>query len=123
MVFRDSDGEILATAKRYLGNTTNNVAEYEALLTALEEARTHGFLELKIHTDSQLLQRQLAGIYRVKSDHLLPLYRQVKELLNLLKLYDIMHVRREANQEADRLANLAIDEGLKAKQSASEPMA
>ncbi len=110
VVFFDEDGEILTTIHRYLGETTNNVAEYRALLAALDEARSRGFRRLKIHTDSQLLQRQMNGQYRVKTPHLKPLFDGAQQRLTQLQEYEILHVPREENREADRLANRAIDE-------------
>ena len=112
VVFRAQNGDILTSLHSYIGQTTNNVAEYKALLAALEEAQRLGFQQLKIHTDSQLMQRQLAGHYRVKSKRLKTLFQRVKRLLNQLRGYDILHVPREENREADRLANLAIDEAI-----------
>lgn len=112
VVFRAPNGDILTSLHSYIGQTTNNVAEYKALLAALEEAQRLGFQQLKIHTDSQLMQRQLAGLYRVKSKRLKTLFQRVERLLNQLRGYDILHVPREENREADRLANLAIDEAI-----------
>jgi ribonuclease HI len=110
IVFSTPEGEVLDTLYRYLGETTNNVAEYQALLAALEGARRLGLKRLRIHTDSQLLQRQLAGQYRVKTPHLLPLFQEAQQRLTGLKEYEILHIPREENAEADRLANRAIDE-------------
>jgi ribonuclease HI len=109
-IFMDANGEVLASVYRYLGETTNNVAEYRALLAALEEAQRRGYRQLKIHTDSQLMQRQLIGQYRVRTPHLLPLFREALQRLTHLEKYEILYVPREENREADRLANRAIDE-------------
>jgi ribonuclease HI len=120
VVFKDAEGYVLATLDLYIGETTNNIAEYNALLTALKEAQRRGFQRLKIYTDSQLLQRQMTGLYRVKSRHLLPLYAQARELLNHLKSYDILHIPREQNQEADRLANMAVDHAIGDRRSSTK---
>lgn len=110
VVFRQEKGPILFTLKEYLGEATNNVAEYRALLAALREAARRGFKRLRIHTDSQLMQRQLNGIYRVRQPHLLSLYQQALRDLTGLEQYEILHVPRELNKEADELANRAIEE-------------
>ncbi len=110
VVFSTPDGEVLETVHRYLGETTNNVAEYQALLAALEGARRLGLKRLRIHTDSQLLQRQICGQYRVKTPHLLSLYQRARQWLTGLQEYEILHIPREENAEADRLANRAIEE-------------
>ena len=93
----------------YLGRTTNNVAEYAGLLAAQERALVLGVSELRIQTDSELLIKQLHGQYRVKAPHLQPLYRRARELSAQFVRFTIRHVRREANGDADRLANQAID--------------
>lgn len=110
VIFRQEKGPILLTLKEYLGETTNNVAEYRALLTALKEAARRGFKRLRIHTDSQLMERQLNGVYRVRQPHLQGLYQQALRDLTSLDKYEILHVPRELNKEADELANQAIEE-------------
>jgi ribonuclease HI len=109
VIFEDGQGRVLGRIRRYLGRTTNNVAEYQALLEALREAIRRGWRRLIIHTDSQLLQQQIQGGYRVRSRNLLPLYKEARRLLSRLEDYDILHVPRQHNKEADRLANEAID--------------
>ena len=93
----------------WLGETTNNVAEYRALLAAVRHAVRGGFEELVVRTDSQLLARQISGEYRVKQPHLKVLYREVLEAARPLQRLEVLHVRREENREADALANLAMD--------------
>jgi ribonuclease HI len=110
VIFRQEKGPTLLTLKEYLGETTNNVAEYRALLAALEEAARRGFKRLRIHTDSQLMERQLNGVYRVRQPHLIGLYQQALRDLTKLEQYEILHVPRELNKEADELANKAIEE-------------
>jgi len=102
-------GEKRAEEFRYLGETTNNVAEYQALLLGLELALKHGVKSLSIYADSQLMVRQLLGAYQVKKPHLLPLWQKVREELQKLDAYGISHLDRSFNYEADRLARQAID--------------
>jgi ribonuclease HI len=95
----------------YIGETTNNVAEYRALLLALEEAERHAPGDaLTVYSDSELLVRQLTGKYRVKSEHLRPLYVEACRRLRAFPAARILHVGREENRKADLLANLAIDQ-------------
>lgn len=94
----------------FLGRTTNNVAEYAALLAALTWAGRQGVESLLIHSDSQLLVRQLEGQYRVKAPHLVPMFLKVLELRRRIPHLTVRHVPREENKKADRLANRAIDE-------------
>ncbi|MGV8042255.1 MAG: ribonuclease HI family protein [Thermoanaerobaculaceae bacterium] len=93
----------------YLGQTTNNVAEYAGLLAAQERALALGVAELRVQADSELLVKQLRGEYRVKAPHLQPLFHRAKELSARFARCTIRHVRREANRDADRLANQAMD--------------
>jgi len=93
----------------FLGQTTNNVAEYAALIAALTLAGRHGVEDLTIYSDSQLLVRQVEGAYKVKAPHLVPIFLKVLQLRNEVASCKIHHVRREENRDADRLANLAID--------------
>ena len=102
-------GDRLAEEARFLGETTNNVAEYQALLHGLEIARNAGVRRLRIRTDSQLLARQLTGRYRVKNGSLVTLWSRAQELLGAFEDWRIEEVPREQNKDADRLANLAID--------------
>jgi ribonuclease HI len=106
------DGEIVAGLQKFLGNTTNNVAEYQGLLLGLEAAKDEGASDLEVRLDSELIVRQLNGQYKVKSPHLKPLYEQAKSLLQAFDSVTIVHVRRENNREADKLANLAMDQGM-----------
>ncbi len=93
----------------FLGRTTNNVAEYAALVAALTFARRRKVKRLTLYSDSQLLVRQLEGAYRVKAAHLVPIFLKVMSLRRQIPEVRIRHVRREQNKDADRLANLAID--------------
>lgn len=105
----DPSGSPVAEAHRYLGRATNNVAEYEALLLGLEKAREHGVDHLEVRADSQLLVRQMLGEYKVKNAALRELVARAHALADAFETVDYVHVRREDNREADRLANRAID--------------
>jgi ribonuclease HI len=96
----------------FLGRTTNNVAEYAALVAALAHATRSGCRELEVASDSELLVRQMTGAYRVKAAHLVPIFLRVLELRRQLARFRIRHVPREENREADALANRAVDERL-----------
>ena len=104
-------GEVAAQLARYLGETTNNVAEYQALILGLQEAARLGARRLQVFADSELLVRQLNGQYRVKAPHLLPLWRLAKHELQKFEAYTISHVPRAENRLADELANQGIDQG------------
>jgi len=109
-VIFDAAGKPVRELTRYLGRATNNVAEYEGLLMGLEETLRLGVKRLRVESDSELLVRQLNGAYRVKDEKLIRLHQQARALLRQLESYRIIHVRREKNRLADRLANQAIDE-------------
>ncbi len=98
----------------FLGRTTNNVAEYAALVAALTFARRRRAERLQLFSDSQLLVRQLNGAYKVRAPHLVPIFLKVLELRRGIPRSDIEHVPRERNRQADALANRAIDERLAA---------
>ena len=93
----------------FIGVATNNVAEYAALLAALERALALGVRDLAVRADSELLVRQMVGEYRVKARHLQPLWLRAQQLVRSLARFAISHVERGANRSADRLANRAID--------------
>jgi ribonuclease HI len=106
----DPDGAVVAELHGALDNTTNNVAEYNGLLAALAWAVDHGQTALHIRSDSELLVKQLRGEYRVKHPGLQPLYQDARALISRIGRVTFEHVRREFNRDADRLANLAMDE-------------
>jgi ribonuclease HI len=106
----DPDGAVVAELHGALENTTNNVAEYNGLLAALAWAVDHGQKALHIRSDSELLVKQLRGEYRVKHPGLQPLYQDARALIARIGRVTFEHVRREFNKDADRLANLAMDE-------------
>lgn len=109
VVMEAGDGSPLAAFAKALGETTNNVAEYQALLAALEYALAHRYPRVRVLTDSELLARQMAGTYKVKSSDLRPLFERARRLGAQFESFAIEHVPRERNREADRLANRALD--------------
>lgn len=109
------DGEVLAEVAESLGETTNNVAEYTAAIRGLEKARELGASVVILKTDSLLLVNQLAGRYRVRTPHLQPLHRRVRELASQFDRVSFEHVPREQNREADRLANEGADAWLEGR--------
>ncbi|MBI5588408.1 MAG: ribonuclease HI family protein [Deltaproteobacteria bacterium] len=108
-VIKDPGGHIVKKLKKYLGRTTNNVAEYNAILIALESARDLGLNSIRILADSELMVKQLNGVYKVKSEDLRPLYDRAVDLIKGFKECKISHVYREDNSMADSMANEAID--------------
>ena len=93
---------------RFLGQATNNEAEYQALILGLQKALSCGIQEIRIMMDSELLVRQLNGLYRVKNPRLAIFFHRVQDLLLKFSKYAILHIPREQNREADRMANEAI---------------
>lgn len=106
----DLDSQTIAEHKEALGVQTNNFAEYTAVIRALELSLAQGVTDIILRSDSELMVRQMSGVYKVKSEAILPLYEKVKELLSQFSSVKFEHVRRESNREADRLANEALDE-------------
>jgi ribonuclease HI len=111
VVIKDESGKKVAALSEYLGHQTNNFAEYQGLIAALEYALGHGPKALKVISDSELLVRQIKGIYKVKNPTLQDLHARAKQLIGQLDWFSIGHALREHNQEADRLANDAMDRG------------
>lgn len=110
VVLRDAaSDQAIIEAGYFFGTTTNNVAEYSALIRGLELAIEHGATSLQIYSDSQLVVRQIIGAYRVKSADLKPLFMTVQGLLLKIDRWSIDHVPRTANARADELANMAMD--------------
>lgn len=105
----DGSGRKLMEISRYLGHKTNNEAEYWALLLGLREAKRLGGRSVRILTDSELIERQVRGLYRVKSTNLKGLHRAVTQELKEFSSSEIRSIPREENREADRLANRAIE--------------
>ncbi len=109
-VLYDPAGIPVAEVGLAIGETTNNVAEYKALIAGLETSLEQGVSRIDVRLDSQLLVKQVTGEYRVKASHLKPLQRQAVKLLTRFDEATIVHVRRELNTVADALANEALDE-------------
>jgi ribonuclease HI len=107
----DEQGTLVEEFNGYLGSATNNVAEYNGLVAALKYAQQHGHRHVHIKSDSELLVKQMRGEYRVKNPGLQTLYQQARAIALRLDRIVFEHVRREQNKDADRLANLAMDEG------------
>ncbi len=111
VVIQDAAGKKVAALSEYLGHQTNNVAEYQGLIAALEYAVAHNHKALKVISDSELLVRQIKGIYKVKNSTLQELHGRAKDLIAQLDWFSVGHVLRGHNQEADDLANAAMDKG------------
>lgn len=111
VAIKDETGKKVAGLSEYLGHQTNNFAEYQGLIAALEYALQHGPKALKLVSDSELLVRQIKGIYKVKNPTLKDLHARAKELIAKLEWFSIEHAMREHNREADALANAAMDRG------------
>ena len=109
VVIKDEGGEIVYRYGGYIGEATNNVAEYKALIKSLEEAFNLGATEVKIQMDSELIVKQMQGVYKIKEPTLQELAGQVIKLLKQFSSYSFTHVKREYNQEADAMVNQAID--------------
>ncbi len=109
IVMRDDEGATAVRLSSCIGRTTNNQAEYTALITALEEAARLGAERIDIRSDSQLMVEQIAGRYKVRNPNIRPLYDEATRLLAAFKSYGIRHIPREQNKEADALANEALD--------------
>src|ERR1039458_1527143 len=108
-------GQPVTAFGKYMGRTTNNVAEYQGLLAALEYALNHEHPRLRVLTDSELMAHQINGRYKVRSPDLKPLFDKAKGLISRLESFSIRHVYREQNREADRLANEAMDDAASGK--------
>ncbi|HEY6607841.1 MAG TPA: ribonuclease HI family protein [Candidatus Limnocylindria bacterium] len=104
-----ADGSVVAEIAEPLGHATNNVAEWTAVLLALEEASRLEATHVDLRMDSELVARQISGIYRVKHPDLKPIHAAAMALLRTFEGYTVGHVPRELNKDADRLSNVAID--------------
>jgi ribonuclease HI len=117
VVVRDGSGEIVARLKKYIGQNTNNVAEYFGLIAALDYAQAHAVRAMRVESDSELLVKQMRGQYKVKSADLRPLYERARKMSQAFESFRIDHVYREQNREADALVNQALDETSRAGSS------
>lgn len=110
VIYNKATNEALLEESQYIGQATNNVAEYKALLVGLEAAIKLGLEQLEVYADSELMIKQMKGIYQVKNPGLQPLFREAKKLVGELKSVTFQHVPRNENKKADELANLGIDQ-------------
>ena len=111
-VVEDPQGRTVARLSQFLGIHTNNHAEYSGLLAVLQWALDHGAPRLRVVSDSELMVKQMQGKYKVASPVLRPLYEQARRLAARLERFEMRHTLRGGNQEADRLANEAMDKGM-----------
>ncbi|MBN1962967.1 MAG: ribonuclease HI family protein [Deltaproteobacteria bacterium] len=111
-VISTPDGHIIKQNGIFLGNRTNNEAEYEAVIHGLSEAMKLGANEVALRADSELLIKQITGVYKVRNQRMLSLYKKVRELIDNLLDIDARHVPREQNSAADSMANKALDKAL-----------
>jgi ribonuclease HI len=109
VVLKDEKDNIVASISRNLGITTNNQAEYRAVIAALEKAVNLGARQVALYSDSELVVKQINGQYKVKHAALRPLYMEVVKFIGMLESFKILNVPRERNKEADALANMALD--------------
>lgn len=123
VLIKDETGRKVGALSEYLGHQTNNFAEYQGLIAALEYAIKHGPKALKVISDSELLVKQIKGIYKVKNATLQDLHARAKQCIAQLDWFSIGHALREQNQEADRLANEAMDRGMGRTNSKPVPQA
>jgi ribonuclease HI len=111
IVIEDEMGRPVEKLSEYLGTQTNNVAEYSGLVAAVEFATRHHFKAMKVYSDSELLVKQITGEYKVNNAALKQLHARALAFIDELEAFEIHHVKREQNREADLLANLAMDRG------------
>jgi ribonuclease HI len=109
VILRGPDGVRLDTFGKYIGRATNNVAEYYALIAALDAAAARGIRRLRIESDSELLVRQMQGHYKVRSADLRPLHERAQKASKALEYFALEHIPRERNRDADAVANAALD--------------
>jgi len=116
-----ADGSVIAELSEFLGLKTNNFAEYSGLLGCLEFALQNGYRRLRVVSDSELMVKQIQGKYQVKSPDLKPLYEEAKRRIAKLEGFEISHALRHKNKDADRLANEAMDRGMKRSTASTAP--
>lgn len=109
-VIMEQDGDVVAEGGAYLGHTTNNVAEYQAVYLGLEKAQEMGFVTVDFRMDSQLVARQLNGVYKIRNAELRPINNRIAELAQQFERVTFTHVRREYNQLADGVVNKILDQ-------------
>jgi probable phosphoglycerate mutase len=118
-VIENPEGQVVARLSEFLGRQTNNYAEYKGLLAVLAWALANGVKRLTVVSDSELMVRQMKGIYKVKNPGLLPLWQEARAMSRELEAFEMRHTLRGGNKEADKLANAAMDQGQRTSKSAS----
>jgi ribonuclease HI len=120
-LIQDNEGMVIAELSEFLGMRTNNYAEYSGLLGCLQYALDHHHPRLRVVSDSELMVKQIQGKYQVKSPDLKPLYDEAKRRIAKLEAFEITHALRHKNKDADRLANEAMDRGMKGPHAPGQP--
>jgi probable phosphoglycerate mutase len=120
-VIQDDQGTVLAELSEFLGMRTNNFAEYSGLLACLQYALDHHHPRLRVVSDSELMVKQIQGKYKVNSPDLKPLWQEAKNRIAKLEAFEISHALRHKNKDADRLANEAMDRGMKRPHAPGQP--
>jgi ribonuclease HI len=120
-LLQSADGSVIAELSEFLGVHSNNVAEYSGLLGCLDFALKNGYRRLRVVSDSELMVKQIQGKYQVKSPDLKPLYEEAKRRIARLEGFEISHALRHKNKDADRLANEAMDRGMRKPGAAPAP--
>jgi probable phosphoglycerate mutase len=120
-LIQDSNGMVIAELSEFLGIRTNNFAEYSGLLGCLQFALDNHHPRLRVVSDSELMVKQIQGKYQVKSPDLKPLYEEAKRRIAKLEKFEISHALRHKNKDADRLANEAMDRGMKRPHAPGTP--
>jgi ribonuclease HI len=110
VAIKTAQGQPVTAFGKFIGRTTNNLAEYQGLVAALEYALNEGYSRLRVLTDSELMARQICGQYKVKSADLKPWHAKAQAMIARFESFSIQHVYREHNREADRLVNKALDD-------------
>ena len=120
-LIQSDEGVVLAELSEFLGMRTNNYAEYSGLLGCLQYALDHRHPRLRVVSDSELMVKQIQGRYQVKSPDLKPLFEEARRRIARLEAFEISHALRHKNKEADRLANEAMDRGMKRPHAPGQP--
>src|ERR1700728_2450418 len=120
-LIRDDHGTVLAELSEFLGMRTNNYAEYSGLLACLQYALDHHHPRLRVVSDSELMVKQIQGKYKVNSSDLKPLWQEARNRIAKLETFEISHALRHKNKDADRLANEAMDRGMKRTPAPGQP--
>jgi ribonuclease HI len=120
-LIQDDHGMVLAELSEFLGIRTNNYAEYSGLLGCLQYALDHHHPRLRVVSDSELMVKQIQGKYKVNSPDLKPLWQEARNRIAKLEAFEISHALRHKNKDADRLANEAMDRGMKRPHAAGQP--